>query len=96
MAEQDQGPKFQVNALIVNAHEEGIDLLAGIGHTTGPGMSAEEKRFDIAEQTGMLPEEIRLLSDDIPAHKVGKKSVAFSANRWNASWDPHGDNPVLH
>ena len=49
------------------------------------GLSEQEIKERIAKDRDAYPEEVHIGSE-IPAKKRG--SVAFSAARWRASWDP--------
>lgn len=62
------------------------------------GYEPEEVREIMADVHGVETDNVTIVSKDgepydrdRPAQRAGRMSVAFSSERWRASWDPHAD-----
>jgi hypothetical protein len=93
-------PGFHVDGLVPSSIEEDGSILADVlGHYQRDGVDSEEKRFNIAEQTGVLPEQVYLTPDELPSSRgsrdAGRLSVGFAGSPWKTPWIPEGDKDKL-
>lgn len=97
MAEHD--PKFVAGSIDSVTHlADGNTVFHGdLLHN---GMEPEEAREGAARMYNVDPEQIVIShvegepydgTSRSPRRHLGRKSVAFTASRWRASWDPHAD-----
>jgi hypothetical protein len=103
MSIEVDSPKFKIVAAGGEFNSEGeLEVNSVIGFSDGP-MHPAEISFDVAEQTGVPPENMVVKEMGAirgsAAKNAGRVSVGFSSNRWKSNWQPGMDkdgSPILH